>query len=127
MRRYLDKGLITDDWAGGYLKAKLGWLTPSGIALSFGLQGFLAGVATQVLAQHLAKPLAATPAKAEAALAMLDSAEGASTPSTTASSWAYPTPHAACTGWCSACARAPMTQPSSTASKSATGWHRAKR
>lgn len=70
------KGLITDDWAGGYLKAKLGWLTPSGIALSFGLQGFLAGVATQVLAQHLAKPLAATPAKAEAALAMLDSAEG---------------------------------------------------
>lgn len=70
------KGLITDDWAGGHLKAKLGWLTPSGIALSFGLQGFLAGVATQVLAQHLAKPLAATPAKAEAALAMLDSAEG---------------------------------------------------
>jgi hypothetical protein len=41
------KSLISDDWAGGYLKAKLGWLTPSGIGLSFGLQGFLAGVATQ--------------------------------------------------------------------------------
>jgi len=89
------KTLITDDWTGGYLKAKLGWLTPSGIALSFGLQGFLAGAATQILAQSLEKPLStaktaaansaskigsaaskATQSKAEAALAKLDSAEG---------------------------------------------------
>ena len=74
------KGLITDDWSGGYLKAKLGWLTPSGIALSFGLQGFLAGVATQILAQSLEKigsaASKATQSMAEAALAKLDSAEG---------------------------------------------------
>lgn len=89
------KTLITDDWSGGYLKAKLGWLTPSGIGLSFGLQGFLAGVTTQILAQHLNKPVAsaataaskaagqagakartATLAMTTTALAQLDSAEG---------------------------------------------------
>lgn len=74
------KTLITDDWSGGYLKAKLGWLTPSGIALSFGLQGILAGVSTQILAQYLDRPIAAagaaTQSMAEAVLAKLNSAEG---------------------------------------------------
>lgn len=89
------KTLITDDWSGGYLKAKLGWLTPSGIGLSFGLQGFLAGAATQILVQQLnqsaggaatkaagaagkavAATSAATLAITQKALAQLDSAEG---------------------------------------------------
>jgi hypothetical protein len=73
------KTLITDDFTGGWAKAKFGWLNPVGIGLSYGLYGFFAGAAGQMLATQLAqKADALAKSAAPGANAALQAAAGKS-------------------------------------------------
>ncbi|MCW7537335.1 hypothetical protein OOT46_05645 [Aquabacterium sp. A7-Y] len=64
------KGLMSDDWVTGALRARFGWLNPAGIALSFGLQAWAVAAAAYVTAELLAKSKKAqdVAAKANASL-----------------------------------------------------------
>nr|WP_297353116.1 toxin VasX [uncultured Caldimonas sp.] len=49
------KALLSDDYTGGYVRAKFGWLSQAGIELSLSVQAFLSGAAEHLKSSAFAK------------------------------------------------------------------------